>query len=77
MDGVDAIVLALLALADIALITYLRRRRARRLRVERMYYRMALAVRRDLANSTPPAVRIPVRAHRYVSVISPLSAAMR
>jgi hypothetical protein len=49
MDGVDVTVLALLALGDICLLVQLRRRRARRLRIERMYYRLALAVRRELA----------------------------
>jgi hypothetical protein len=33
----DAAVLALLASADLVFLAYLRRRRARRLRVERMY----------------------------------------
>ncbi|HUK16624.1 MAG TPA: hypothetical protein VLW65_09420 [Bryobacteraceae bacterium] len=33
----DAVVLALLAAGDVAFLAWLRRRRARRLRVERMY----------------------------------------
>jgi hypothetical protein len=49
MDAVDFMVFALLAVADICLIVHLRRRRARILRVRRMYYTLALAVRRELA----------------------------
>ena len=53
MNAVDAMVFALLALADIALIVHLRRRRARMLRVKHMYYTLTMAVRRDLAVGAP------------------------
>ena len=49
MDAVDTLVLTLLAAADICLMVYLRRRRSRRLRVERMYRSLTMAVRRQLA----------------------------
>lgn len=42
----DALVLALVAIADFAFIVYLRRRRHRRLRQERMMESLGLAVRR-------------------------------
>jgi hypothetical protein len=54
MNAVDAMVLALLALADITLIIHLRRRRARKMRVEHMYHTLTLAVRRELAVGTVP-----------------------
>ena len=49
MNPVDGMVFALLALTDVCLIVYLRRRRARVMRVKRMYHTLALSVRRELA----------------------------
>jgi hypothetical protein len=54
--NIDAIVLAMLAVSDIALIVYLRRRHARRVRKERIMASLCLAVRR--ANSLD---ELPVR----------------
>jgi hypothetical protein len=47
MNMVDAAVLALLAIGDIALIANLRRRRGRALQADRMMRSLVLAVRRD------------------------------
>jgi hypothetical protein len=47
MDLADASVLALLALADIALMVHLRRARGRRLREERMMSSLRLALDRE------------------------------
>ena len=52
MDAIDGVVLSLLAVADIFLIAYLRRRRSRAIRVQRMYRSLRQAVRREL---TPQA----------------------
>ena len=60
MNAVDAMVLALLALADIALLIHIRRRRARGLRVRRMDRALTLAVRRELAVGAP-AMPVPGR----------------
>lgn len=54
MDAVDALVFALLAIADIALLVYLRRRRARILRDERMCRTLTLAIRRSAAATSAP-----------------------
>jgi hypothetical protein len=43
----DGFILALLAAADIAFLAWLRRRRARRLRVEHMYFLLQLHMRRE------------------------------
>ena len=44
--NIDALVLGLIAMADIALIVHLRRRNARRVQTERMMTSLRLAVRR-------------------------------
>ena len=61
MNAVDGMVLALLALADITLIVHLRRRRARTMRVNRMYRSLTLAVRRELAATAPITGKLPAR----------------
>jgi hypothetical protein len=66
MDAVDAMVFALLALADITLLIHLRLRRARALRVKRMYHTLTLAVRRELAGDAPES-RAPARPWRVYS----------
>ena len=53
MDIVDALLFALLAAGDMALIVHLRKRRNRRLRLERMARCLAEAVRRDLRTPAP------------------------
>ena len=45
--SIDAVVLALLAILDLALIAYLRRRHGRRVRMERMMASLRLAIRRE------------------------------
>ena len=67
MNAVDAMVLALLALADITLLIHIRRRRARGLRLKRMYRALTLAVRRDLAVAAP-TVPAPARRRRAAAV---------
>jgi hypothetical protein len=57
MFGVDAIVLALVALGDLALLVHLRRRRYRRVCLERMGRSLSLAIWRE--NQGSPV--IPVR----------------
>jgi hypothetical protein len=47
MNVVDAIVLALLAVADVALMVHLRRARGRRLRAERVMRSLRLALQRE------------------------------
>jgi hypothetical protein len=60
MDVVDALLFALLAAVDMAVIVYLRTRRARRLREERMARVLAEAVRRELRTpARQPRVRHP------------------
>jgi len=49
MDRVDGIVLGLVAMADLTLLAYLRRRRARALRLERMWRSLTLAIRKETA----------------------------
>ena len=61
MDIVDALVLALLAAGDMLLIAYLRRRRARYLRMERMARCLATAVRREIRTPTRRRVPRPTR----------------
>jgi hypothetical protein len=63
MNAVDAMVFALLALADITLMVHLRRRRARTLRVKKMYHTLTLAVRRELAVAAPVS-KVPARKQR-------------
>jgi hypothetical protein len=48
MDHVDALLFALLAIGDMALIVFLRKRRNRRLRLDRMARCLAEFVQRDL-----------------------------
>jgi hypothetical protein len=55
MNAVDTLVLALIAMADLALIAYLRQRRARALQLRRMDRCLTWAVRRELAH--PAAAR--------------------
>lgn len=50
MNAVDGFVLALLALADIALMVHLRRRRQRSARAERMMRSLRFAIRREIAH---------------------------
>jgi hypothetical protein len=58
MNVVDTFVLALLALADMALMVHLRRTRGRRLRDERMLRSLRLALQRDAdAQALAPAVK--------------------
>ena len=45
--SIDAFVLALIAIADLALIAYLRRRHGQRVRTQRMMASLRLAVRRE------------------------------
>lgn len=52
MGAPDAIVLGLLAVADMALLGYLRRRRSKAHRLRRMWKSLDLAIRRD-NNSAP------------------------
>lgn len=47
MNVVDASILALLAMADVALMVQLRRTRGRRLRAERVMRSLRLAIRRE------------------------------
>jgi len=47
----DAVVLSLLAAADLAFLAWLRRRRARRIRVERMYLLLRLHIPRATVRS--------------------------
>ncbi|SPF47898.1 hypothetical protein SBA4_3800003 [Candidatus Sulfopaludibacter sp. SbA4] len=54
MNASDALVFALLALADLSLMVHLRRARARRLRMKRMMRCLELAVERE--NAAAPAV---------------------
>jgi hypothetical protein len=49
MNVADALFLALLAFADIALIIHLRQRRGRQRRAQRMMRSLALAVRQEVA----------------------------
>ncbi len=60
--NVDALVLALVAIADMALIVHLRRRRNRRLRQERMMGSLRIALR--WANA-PNRERTRVPVHSY------------
>lgn len=46
MDAIDGLILALLAMADIALMVHLRRSRGRRVREERMMRSLTIALQR-------------------------------
>ena len=50
MNAIDVTVLALLAAADVCLIAFLRRRRARYLRMDRMARSLELHIRRELSS---------------------------
>jgi hypothetical protein len=73
MNGVDAVVFVLLALADIALIVHLRGRHNRRERVDRIQRSLAMAV--QMANGTAyvarPTVRVRPRATLHVLPLRP------
>jgi hypothetical protein len=58
----DAIVLAMLAVGDLALIVQLRQRHARRVQMERVAASLRLAVRRENGLETMPAKRPLLRA---------------
>ena len=58
----DAIVLAMLAVGDLALIVHLRRRHAQRVQMERVAASLRLAVRRENGVETMPAKRPLLRA---------------
>ena len=58
----DVVVLALLAIGDMALIVHLRRRHARRIRMERMMASLNLAIRRANGVEALPAKRSLLRA---------------
>jgi len=57
--NVDLMVLVLLALADVCLIAYLRRRRARCMRLDRMTRSLQLHIRGELAPESVVAPRRP------------------
>ena len=58
----DAFVLALLAFADIALIVHLRKRHARRVRLERMMASLRMAIQRANSVEEMPVKRRMLRA---------------
>jgi hypothetical protein len=58
----DAIVLAMLAVGDLALIVHLRRRHGRQLQMERVMASLRMAVRRENGVETLPAKRPLLRA---------------
>jgi hypothetical protein len=58
----DAIVLAMLAVGDLALIVHLRQRHARRVQTERVMASLRMAVRRENGVETLPAKRPLLRA---------------
>jgi hypothetical protein len=60
VDGADALLFGLLTIGDIMLIAYLRRRRRRLAKAERMMDSLRLAIKLDLAS--PPAKLRLVRA---------------
>jgi hypothetical protein len=60
--NIDAVVLALLAIADLAFIAYLRSRHGQRVRAERMMTSLRLAVRRENAVNDLPVKRPLLRA---------------
>ncbi|HUB80075.1 MAG TPA: hypothetical protein VMB03_14820 [Bryobacteraceae bacterium] len=65
MNFADVLVFALLAAADICLIVYLRRRRARYMRMDRMTRSLQLHIRRE---TTPEAIKAQRRAHNLQRV---------
>jgi hypothetical protein len=50
MNVVDAVVLGLLAIGDMALIAHLRRRRGKALKADRIMRSLVLVVRREMAD---------------------------
>jgi hypothetical protein len=58
----DAIVLAMLAVGDLALIVHLRERRGRQVQMGRVIASLRMAVRRENGVETPPAKRPLLRA---------------
>jgi hypothetical protein len=60
--NIDAVVLALLAIADLAFIAYLRSRHGQRVRAERMMTSLRMAVRRENAVHDLPVKRPLLRA---------------
>jgi hypothetical protein len=60
--NIDALLLALLAIADLAFIAYLRRRHARRARADRMMASLRVAIRREIDVQELPANRRLLRA---------------
>ena len=60
--NIDAFVLALLAIADIALIVHLRRRHAKQVRAERMMTSLRIAIHRESGVEILPAKRRLLRA---------------
>ena len=48
MNAADAILLGLLAMGDLALVVFLRRARARRIRAERMMRCLRMAIQREI-----------------------------
>jgi hypothetical protein len=65
--SIDAVVLMLLAILDLALIAYLRRRHGRRVRRERMMASLRLAIRRENGLEDLPVRRPLPRASRFPS----------
>ena len=63
MDAIDALILTLLAVADIALMVHLRRSRSRRVREDRMMRSLQTAVQRHVESLTFEPVQ-PVRLRR-------------
>jgi hypothetical protein len=57
VDGADALVFGLLTIGDIALIAYLRRRRSRLAKADRMMGSLRIAIKLDLA-SAPTKLRL-------------------
>jgi hypothetical protein len=57
MNGVDGLVLLILAIADFCLLVHLRRRHARHVRQERVITSMQTAVRRELLTDSSPKPR--------------------
>ena len=57
MDGADALLFGLLTIGDIALIAYLRRRRSRLAKADRMMGSLRRAIKLDLA-SAPAKLRL-------------------
>ena len=72
MNVVDVMVLSMLALGDLTMLVYLRRRRARHLRRNRMGRSLAMAVRRELNGGVP--VMLPWHRRLRAAVAGPVFA---